>query len=377
MKKTVFVLLLIGCAPFLFGSSEQQIVDFKSERWNIADPDAEVMFYMNEKSLYLVEGVAHLKDVDFENGVIEVDVAAHGNAGFAGVVFRYQPGGDHEEIYIRPHRSGLPDALQYTPVVNGSAAWQLYSGPGYTAEAYVPTNRWVHLKIVVSGEKAEVFLNGAAEPDLIVADLKNGISKGSIGLWGRFGAANFANFRYTLAPSHGASARVPSQNSPPGVIRDWSLSEAFFASEFPEDTLPAGEKFNGSKWSNVQSEPDGLVISRFRAKTTRARADIAETQKNVAFAKAVIHSDQNQIRRMSFGYSDEVSIFLNGQILFSADSTFRSRDPGFLGIVSVDNDAVYLSLEKGENELVLAVRETFGGWGFICRLDDMTGVTLQ
>ncbi len=160
MKKTALVLLLIGCAPFLFGSSEQQIVDFESERWNIEDPDAEVMFYMNEKSLYLVEGVAHLKDVDFENGVIEVDVAAHGNAGFAGVVFRYQPGGDHEEIYIRPHRSGLPDALQYTPVVNGSAAWQLYSGPGYTAEAYVPTNRWVHLEIVVSGEKADVVLNG-------------------------------------------------------------------------------------------------------------------------------------------------------------------------------------------------------------------------
>ncbi len=378
MKNNAFVLLMIGCAPFLFASSEQQIVDFESERWNIDDPDAEVMFYMNETSLYLFEGVALLKDVDFENGVIEVDVAAHGNPGFAGIVFRYQPGGDHEQIYIRPHRSGLPDALQYTPVVHGSAAWQLYSGPGYTAEAYIPTNRWVHLKIVVSGETVDVFLNGASEPDLTVRELKNGISKGSVGLWGRSGAANFANFRYTLTPSDGASAEALSQNSPPGVIRYWSLSEAFFATEFAEDTLPAREIFNGMKWSNVQSEPDGLVnISRFRAKTTRARTDVAANQKHVAFAKAVIHSDQNQVIRMAFGYSDEVSIFLNGKILFSADSTFRSRDPGFLGIVSVDNDAVYLSLEKGENELVLAVRETFGGWGFICRLDDMTGVTLQ
>ena len=374
MKKIAFVVLIIGCAPFLFASSEQPIVEFESERWHIDDPDAEVMFYMNEKSLYLVEGIAHLEDVDFEDGVIEVDVAAHGNPGFAGVVFRYQPGGDHEEIYIRPHRSGLPDALQYTPVVHGSAAWQLYSGPGYTAEAYIPTNRWVHLKIVVSGETVEVFLNGAPEPDLTVRELKNGISKGSIGLWGRYGAANFANFRYTLAPSDGASAPAPSQKSPPGVIRDWSLSEAFLASEFAEDTLPS----HGMTWSNVQSEPDGLVnISRFRTKTTTTRADVTANQKNVAFAKAVIHSDRNQVKRMSFGYSDEVSIFLNGQILFSADSTFRSRDPGFLGIVRVDNDAVYLSLEKGDNELVLAVRETFGGWGFICRLDDMTGVTLQ
>ncbi len=152
MKKSALVLLIVGCAPFLFGSSEPQIVDFDSKDWIIDDPDAEVMFCMNEKSLYLVEGCALLKDVDFENGVIEVDVAAHGNPGFAGVVFRYQPGGDHEEIYIRPHRSGLPDALQYTPVVHGSAAWQLYSGPGYTAEAYFSSGRERDLPgVAVSG----------------------------------------------------------------------------------------------------------------------------------------------------------------------------------------------------------------------------------
>jgi hypothetical protein len=34
-----------------------------------------------------------------------------------------------------------------------------------------------------------------------------------------------------------------------------------------------------------------------------------------------------------------------------------------------ENDAVYLPLKKGSNELVLAVSELGGGWGFICRLE--------
>ena len=47
------------------------------------------------------------------------------------------------------------------------------------------------------------------------------------------------------------------------------------------------------------------------------------------------------------------------------------RDPEFLGIVNLDNDAVYLPLKKGSNELMLAVSELGGGWGFICRLEDL------
>jgi hypothetical protein len=53
----------------------------------------------------------------------------------------------------------------------------------------------------------------------------------------------------------------------------------------------------------------------------------------------------------------------------SSAQTFR--DPGFLGIVNPENDAVYLPLRRGSNELVLAVSELGGGWGFICRLADV------
>ena len=46
-------------------------------------------------------------------------------------------------------------------------------------------------------------------------------------------------------------------------------------------------------------------------------------------------------------------------------------DPGFLGIVDAQDDAVYLPLKKGSNELMLAVSELGGGWGFVCRLADL------
>jgi hypothetical protein len=80
---------------------------------------------------------------------------------------------------------------------------------------------------------------------------------------------------------------------------------------------------------------------------------------------------------MALGYSDEVSVFLNGRILFEGKSAYRFRDPGFLGIMDVENDAVYLPLRKGANELVLAVSEYFGGWGFICRLRDIEGLKID
>jgi hypothetical protein len=90
----------------------------------------------------------------------------------------------------------------------------------------------------------------------------------------------------------------------------------------------------------------------------------------VVYARTRIDSDRDQVKKLSIGYSDDVSVFLNGKILFRGRSAQNFRDPAFLGIVSADDDAVYLPLKKGSNELMLAVSELGGGWGFICRLAD-------
>ena len=81
-------------------------------------------------------------------------------------------------------------------------------------------------------------------------------------------------------------------------------------------------------------------------------------------------SDKDQVKKLYLGYSDDVSVFLNGKILYRGRSAQDFRDPGFLGIVNPENDAVYLPLKKGSNELLLAISELGGGWGFIGRLAD-------
>jgi hypothetical protein len=91
----------------------------------------------------------------------------------------------------------------------------------------------------------------------------------------------------------------------------------------------------------------------------------------LVYAKTNIESDRDQVKKLYFGYSDDVSAFLNGQILYRGRSAQYFRDPGFLGIVNPENDAIYLPLKKGSNELLLAVSELGGGWGFNCRLVDV------
>ena len=123
------------------------------------------------------------------------------------------------------------------------------------------------------------------------------------------------------------------------------------------------------QWQHIDSEAAGIVnLSHYRKKRHLDR-DPFKTSLDVVFAKAVILSEKDQVKKLSFGYSDRIGIFLNGKILFSANSAFRQRDPQFLGIVGL-HDAVFLDLKKGRNELLLAVTELFGGWGYICRLED-------
>ena len=89
----------------------------------------------------------------------------------------------------------------------------------------------------------------------------------------------------------------------------------------------------------------------------------------VIYARTTIASDREEVKKLAIGYSDDVSVFLNGRILYRGRSAQAFRDPRFLGIVSPENDAVYLPLRKGKNELVLALSELGGGWGFVCRLE--------
>lgn len=365
-------------------SQEATSADFDTDRWQITDTKARKEDHLGRKSLYLRSGYASLKDVVFEDGVIEVDIAAPNLASFVGIVFRFENAGDHEIVYFRPHKSGLEDAVQYTPSFNGAASWQLYSGPGFTAAVEIPKERWVHARIEISGLGGKVFFNNSDKPVLVIEDLKRGHSRGSVGLWGGANGGHFSNFTYKAAP---LSERVEREKSPvaSGILGKWELSEAFDSAQKDPEVIPSAAEMKAMKWETVGVEPPGmLVISRYRrsAAIVPSFSNLSERTgkregRKVVFARTTIYSDRDQIRKMSLGYSDEVTVFLNSRPVFTGKSAFHFRDPGFLGIMDVENDALYLDLKKGRNEIVLGLADYFGGWGFICRIDDMRGIKIE
>lgn len=356
-------LLVVGLVLWFPGLVRAEGVAFDPELWDLSY--AQVVEHEGRAAL---AGSAVLKDVQFDDGVIEVDVFVTGfeaypclgSRSYPGINFRMSDGQNGEQIYVRPHRAPLyPDAAQYTPIMNGIAGWQLYSGPGMTAAAAVPAGRWFHLRLDVSGAQARLFVDNGPKPALVVDDLKRGRSAGAIGISGPLdGTTFFSNFSYRHDDGLVFDPAPPTE-APPGTIRAWEVSQAFPRSALDLARPPSEQDVTGITWRKVESDPSGLVdIARYVGRTGR--------EPDCVMARTVLEADEPHTLELELGYSDAVTVFLNGRPIYSGTSGYQQRDPSFLGIAGLF-DTVYLPLERGENELALIVVESFGGWGFACR----------
>ncbi len=355
-----------------------QDIEFNSLRWEGA-AKARIEQHLGQASLAFT-GTATVKDVEFEDGIIDVDVACQPSTFFLGVKFRIHDGAD-ENYYVRCSRSGLPDSVQYMADFGKNGTWQLFHGEGYTAAANLPLNQWFHLKVVVSGLEARLFVDNLEKPVLVTKDLKQGYSKGGIALWTGFSGGHFANFHFTPAPPK-SHPPLPAFVAPANIVANWELSPAYDAAPpakevRDQEVYPAQE----TKWQGVSVEAPGMVvIDRYRSVPgvvpvfEGAMRTQNQEGKRVVYARAIVYSDASRLARMNLGYSDEVTVFINRQPVFTGKSAFRYRDPGFEGLIGVENDAVFLPLKKGRNEVLLGVSEYFGGWAFICRFADMNGL---
>jgi len=149
--------------------------------------------------------------------VIEVDVAGlpaegsdAGARGFVGISFRTSDDGSkYECFWIRPTNGRADNQLRR----NHSTQYASYpeypwnrlrqESPGvYESYADLEAGVWTKLKIVVDGVHARLFINGAAQPALVVNDLKHGVTEGKVGLWiGSEADAYFSNLKITPAAS--------------------------------------------------------------------------------------------------------------------------------------------------------------------------------
>lgn len=370
--------ILAGTLLSMTGIQPSQTVPFDSGRWRWHAAESRVEDHLGRRSLYLKNGTA-IVDIDgdgdgvsFTDGQIEFDVALPRDRGFAGGIWRVQDPANYEQFYLRPHQSGNPDATQYTPVFNDVSGWQLYHGPRYAVPVVHRFNEWVHVRIVFSGPRAEVYLDNSASPVLFVDELKRDVQPGSVGLSvGAAAGAHFSNFSFTPLDSPALQGRPGKPEPvPAGVILSWKISDAFPESALETKVTIGPEDLAARTWTRLETERSGLA--------NLARIQGLQGRKNTVFARKVLHSHREQIKRLDFGFSDRVRVYLNGRLLFRGDDNYQSRDYRFLGSIGYF-DALYLPLAKGKNEIVLAVSEDAvqGGWGLQAKLEDLAQLDLE
>lgn len=370
------VLAILSCVPAtLAAQGPSAPVEFPADsaHWTL-EGRAEITTVQGRRCIQLDGGAATANDLTFRDGVIDADVITTARRGFFGIQFRADSL-NGEWIYLRPHRSGYPDAIQYTPVLNTGLNWQLYNGPGFTANLDFPRDSWFHLRIAVRGPEARLFVQDTASPALVMDDLKSGHQTGAVALAVLTGATCYANVRIQSLTPAAWVRHLPTM--PPGTLTAWQISPSFDALTRNLEQSPTKAELAAMTWQRVEAEPPGLVVlNRFRAsphprvtfQSDFSRRLEPQPGTRVLYARTTIHAARAGRRKLELGYSDEVSVFLNGQILWRGRSAQSFRDPNFLGIVNPENDAIYLPLVAGDNELLLAVSELGGGWGFIGRL---------
>ena len=118
-------------------------------------------------------------------------------------------------------------------------------------------------------------------------------------------------------------------------------------------------------WTTLDAEPDGLA--------DLARVNPVRDGADTVLARVVVHADRACHVPLELGFSDRAVVLSERHAALPRRRLYRSRDYRFLGSIGWF-DTVYLPLQAGQNELVLAISESFGGWGVQARFPDAAGL---
>lgn len=148
-----------------------------------------------------------LKDFEFTDAIFEVKVLARvqqpspfaASQGFIGVYFRANANDSaFESIYLRPN-AGRSDnqayrnhAVQYFAYPDFKFDRLRKENPGlYETYADIGLDEWITMRIHVTGEKAELYLNDTKYPSFIVNKMKGSSAFGTIGLYVDIGTEGY------------------------------------------------------------------------------------------------------------------------------------------------------------------------------------------
>jgi hypothetical protein len=359
----------IAVSPVHAAGANDAVIPFTPDRWTLGEGVAVV----EHRGVQAIEisrrptpAEAVLKGPAFTNGTIEVDVEGTTGLGPA-IGFHRRDPATYELFYVRPQPdcATKPDCVQYAPVTKNVLLWDIF--PGAQAPArYVP-GQWNRIKLVVSGRRLRVWVNGGA-PALDVTRLEGDAHSGAIVLRGM---GFLANVKVTPDAVEGLDPRPgpdPTAKDP-RYVRQWSVS--------PVSTLAEGAKPDfatrptaATAWSPLPAETGGLVNVSRRYGLPQGRS--------LVWLRTTIRAAARAEKRAAIGWNDEVWVFVNGTQVYADVNDYLKpelrKTPD--GRLSLDNGAFTLPLLAGDNEVVVGVANAFFGWGLMLRLDDAAGVTL-
>jgi hypothetical protein len=301
------------------------------DRLEIQARSAEVVTWHGRRALQL-DGLAVVPGLEVVDGSIEVEIGAEG-ACYAGIAFGVSDVLNYELAYAVPHCSGLWDALQYDPVFHGSNTWQLYHGEGYQQSALVPAGEWFRLRVNLDGGRAAIQVN--EQTPLVVQQLAHPHLPGRVGVW-TYRPAFFRSFRVS---SNGRVPSPPVQAQPMagGVLTEWFVDG----------------------YGRVCCEPNGILNLNRHLPVALGEARLERRFEMDAAGEV----------ELAVGFSDELSLAVDGSECFSGTNTFK----GFgsyeaRGYASPGACAVSLGLEPGLHQITATLKVTEGfGWGLILR----------
>jgi len=207
--------LLIGCAavsPQGSGASKAAgnavVVPLESgEGLQLLGARAEPVTYQGRRAIRLdpLEGpaagtapLAIVRDLQLADGEIDLQVAGAPRPGeradmrgFIGLAFHVSPDGSrYENLYLRPSNGRAEDQLRRNHAVQYQSSpdfsWKRLrdESPGqYESYVDLQPGVWTRMRVRVSGTRAELYVDGAEQPCLIVRDLRLGATGGGVALW--------------------------------------------------------------------------------------------------------------------------------------------------------------------------------------------------
>jgi hypothetical protein len=195
---SVMLFLLMASAPICKAQHKSPVHNYyviNPSEWIIPRTDTlDYAFdqYQGQKALimkrkfgnYKAGTVAYPKNLNFKDGIIELDIAWAGDkGGYVGFAFRIKDAHHYETVYFRPESSGTINAIQYMPEKKADFNWWDYESTKYQAKATLPLHAWFHVKAIVKGGRLSVFVNNQSKPALVYNSLDSSLKSGSVGYW--------------------------------------------------------------------------------------------------------------------------------------------------------------------------------------------------